>query len=93
MIKTTIHVTVDNPAIAITEIRPQDIVIISGDASVWKYGELVAVALLKLNSEGVIAVGHGLDMTTHADDSIVVFSSNEHFCVGESLMVGHAREP
>jgi len=89
---TTIHVKTDNPDIAIKEILPGDIVIISGDGPVWKYGELVAVSLLKLNNDGVIAIGHGLDMMAEPNESIVVFSSDENFRVRERLQIGCERE-
>jgi len=81
-----VHVDVNNP---IDEARSGVMVILSGDAPVWRYCQLFYEAIEK--GATVVAIGHGVDVTVDADLSVAAYSADPEFKVGEPVRIGFQR--
>jgi hypothetical protein len=78
-----VHVDVNGPAISGNETRPGCMTILSGEAPVWKY----CIEFHKAIQAGasVIAIGHKFNMENDADSSMVAYSGDPDYKVGEPI--------
>ncbi|MCL2744057.1 MAG: hypothetical protein FWE67_09410, partial [Planctomycetaceae bacterium] len=75
-----VHLNVKQP---IGRVSPGRMVILSGDAPVWEYCNLAYQCIME--GAAVVAIGHGVDVTTDADSSVVAYSTSSRFHIGKTL--------
>ena len=64
-------------------VHPGGMVILEGDAPVWKYCNLMHKSVME--GAAVVAIAHGIDTAISGGMSIVAYSTNEHFQIGKTL--------
>ena len=67
----------------IGNVQPGIVVILYGDAPVYRYCYLTQKCIAE--GAGVVAVAHGIDVSTNGGDAIVVYSVEETYCIGRTL--------
>ena len=80
------HLDVNDPC---GRTHPGGMVILSGDAPVWKYCNLFHQCVTM--GAGVIAIAHGIDTKTNSDASVVAYSVSEEYRIGQTI--GRCRVP
>ena len=81
-----VHLDVNDP---VGQKHPGGMVILSGDAPVWKYCNLFHQCVTE--GAGVVAIAHGIDTKTNSDASVVAYSTSAGYQIGQ--MIGHCRVP
>ena len=74
------HLHVDDPS---GRLSPGGLVILSGDAPVWKYCDMFHQCVTE--GAGVIAIAHGIDTKTNSAASIVAYSNSAEFQIGQTI--------
>jgi len=67
----------------IGNVQPGIVVILYGDAPAYRYCYLTQKCIAE--GAGVVAVAHGIDVSTNGGDAIVVHSVEETYCIGKTL--------
>jgi len=76
------HLHVDEPY---RNIHPDGLVILSGDAPVWKYCDMFHMCIK--DGSAVVAVAFGIDVSTNAADAVIAYAVNAapEYLVGRTL--------
>jgi hypothetical protein len=67
----------------IGKVYPGGIVILKGDAPVWRYCNLMYKCIME--GAAVVAIAHGIDTTHDGGAAIVAYSTDENYYIGKTL--------
>ena len=67
----------------IGNVHPGGVAVLKGDAPVWRYCNLFHKCIME--GSAVVAIAHGIDTSTNGGDSVIAYSTEEHYQIGKTI--------